>query len=742
MSGFRLNTYLDKALDGVLDSQFSSNVVTRLQKAAQEAVEEYPKPAPKLILPPDLEATQEALNYWQSFDLEGRREQLHAACQQAEGAQASSTSGTHPLGAELCRALSEAPDPAPLLRSNIALHQALAEAQMQNTKLSLDTKAAEQEATEAQKLVAHVQQLESEKAELIAKLQQEETKVGELDELVRAGQLAASRESKLAAETAQLRASLSALQEEHERTQSRLFEFMSRKEAFAAAHLHDADLAAEEHEKALLQIRSLEAERKRLLDKVAELQHAAASASPLQQARAATAEVSPLSNDTAIVRSLRRELEQARQLIQELQAQQASCAEDAARQLQEAHQQLASTQAEVGRRLAPEEATLMRERLEALQAMLDVQMEAEGWEALPSPAHGASPPTHASLHAILQERNRRLAAEAKKLTLGLAQRDARIASLVGETQQLQSQSEEQARLIHQLEQDLLDSSRKVHQGGDLASPAGTLPGSGAALESSTSRPAVHAGTPNISELSSSMTSSQDVHMLDIVTSQRDRFRRRVEQLEEELRNAQAELQSKVGALAAANADNLSLYEKIRYLQRFGAKQSTAKAGAYNVVKVDGAGVAQDTSANLNHRLSCGPLSIGLMSPPDDSAASTSSGAAGGNMRVRPGSRRRMAACFGGADDDVDEEQGKQPAELKYTKAYEARLNPFAEFQQSEMEAQVKRLHLHDRALLSGSRMLLANRVGRIFIAVYAVLLHAFVIILIYYSSSISTSSAG
>ena len=36
-------------------------------------------------------------------------------------------------------------------------------------------------------------------------------------------------------------------------------------------------------------------------------------------------------------------------------------------------------------------------------------------------------------------------------------------------------------------------------------------------------------------------------------------------------------------------------------------------------------------------------------------------------------------------------------------AYEARLNPFVEFQQHETESHVNKLNLHDRALLSGSR---------------------------------------
>ncbi len=148
----------------------------------------------------------------------------------------------------------------------------------------------------------------------------------------------------------------------------------------------------------------------------------------------------------------------------------------------------------------------------------------------------------------------------------------------------------------------------------------------------------------------------------------------------------------------------------------------------------------------------------------------------------------------------DEEAGGP--EGRYTKAYEARLNPFAEFQQKEQESrvrslpstqrrsrasaprhtwpsqpgqvharvaclctarrltcpvaglrprrgiqtdanpahtrrcacagvgplQVRALQLHDRAVLAGSKLLVGSRFGRLFLAVYALLLHAFIMV--------------
>lgn len=74
-------------------------------------------------------------------------------------------------------------------------------------------------------------------------------------------------------------------------------------------------------------------------------------------------------------------------------------------------------------------------------------------------------------------------------------------------------------------------------------------------------------------------------------------------------------------------------------------------------------------------------------------------------------------------------------------AYQAQLNPFVQFQQKESERSLNRVALHDRAILSGSKVLLANRLARIFVTVYATLLHVFVFALIYYSAFRSSGPA-
>lgn len=64
------------------------------------------------------------------------------------------------------------------------------------------------------------------------------------------------------------------------------------------------------------------------------------------------------------------------------------------------------------------------------------------------------------------------------------------------------------------------------------------------------------------------TSSAETSILPIITSQRDRFRLRNGELEEELRRQFETLSELRTEIKLLQADNLKLYEKVRYLQSY------------------------------------------------------------------------------------------------------------------------------------------------------------------------------
>jgi hypothetical protein len=126
----------------------------------------------------------------------------------------------------------------------------------------------------------------------------------------------------------------------------------------------------------------------------------------------------------------------------------------------------------------------------------------------------------------------------------------------------------------------------------------------------------------------------------------------------------------------------------RFLERY--KNSSGQTypdrqGSVTVIRVDGAGVIHDVTPGCNaaavlnpsqlpdskaDRYSCGPVTIGGKGGGRAAAPAM----AGSNRR-----RHRQAGCFGMLGGDDAAEAGLGP-EARYMKEYEARLNPFAEFQ--------------------------------------------------------------
>lgn len=87
--------------------------------------------------------------------------------------------------------------------------------------------------------------------------------------------------------------------------------------------------------------------------------------------------------------------------------------------------------------------------------------------------------------------------------------------------------------------------------------------------STTESSANHSAQPQ--DLSSSSSS-----LLPIIISQRDRFRTRNAELEEELRKQFQVITSLRTEVKSLQGDNLSLYEKVRYLQSYGGSSSSSR----------------------------------------------------------------------------------------------------------------------------------------------------------------------
>ncbi|KAI9814225.1 MAG: hypothetical protein M1827_003391 [Pycnora praestabilis] len=167
-------------------------------------------------------------------------------------------------------------------------------------------------------------------------------------------------------------------------------------------------------------------------------------------------------------------------------------------------------------------------------------------------------------------------------------------------------------------------------------------------------------------------------ILPMVTAQRDRFKQRNSQLEEELSKTYGTVSSLRSEVASLQKDNLNLYEKTRYVSTYSR----------------GAGQSNTTS------------STDYSSNPNPSTIQVSSNTPSGLSLDR------------------------------YRSAYEANISPFAAFRGRESARAFKRMSLPERIVFSITRMVLANRTSRNLFAAYCLALHLLVLGMLYWAGTV------
>lgn len=170
-------------------------------------------------------------------------------------------------------------------------------------------------------------------------------------------------------------------------------------------------------------------------------------------------------------------------------------------------------------------------------------------------------------------------------------------------------------------------------------------------------------------------SSSGSGILPMITAQRDRFKKRNAQLEHELSELHRTTSQLRQEIAALQRDNLNLYEKTRYVS------------SYNR----------------------GPT-----------AGTSSSSSAYAATNANPSSVSLGESGSGGIALD------------RYRKAYESNLSPFAAFRGRESARAYKRMTLPERVVFSVTRMAMATRTSRNLFAAYCIALHVLVFCSLYW----------
>lgn len=282
-----------------------------------------------------------------------------------------------------------------------------------------------------------------------------------------------------------------------------------------------------------------------------------------------------------------------------------------------------------------------------------------------------------SLEKLLLSRNKKLSDELTVLRVSHQDLQSRLEDLQEELSRTNAELEKSQNLNHKLEEDL----ENMQAEGVNAFPSGASVAGTYVTRAQTRRGRLSPTSSIISGIDPRSAPGEREPMgggsgiLPMVTAQRDRFKKKNTELENELAETHRTVQQLRQEVAALQKDNLSLYEKTRYVSTYNRGGATStSSSAY--------------SSNPN--------------------PSTVSMGGSGNPGI-----------------SMD----------RYRKAYESNISPFAAFRGRESARAYHRMSLPERVVYSITRMVLASRASRNLFAAYCVALHVLVFFSLYWLGS-------
>ena len=649
--------------------------------------------------------------------------------------------------------LDEAPDPAGPLRdaSSAAQFVAASHADAENARTALAAARADLAASvaSARSNAAKAAELETLTRDVETRVAQEaDRRAAEAErraEAAEAAQRAAANARAVAEE--QIRAARRA----HDDAQSRVFELEERRSADAelAAEADPARIEAEELRAELARTRATlraaerreaEARARRERDDEAadedrrrsgrrEVERGAGNTRAGAAESAARSATSPLSALS--------ELESARASVEALSEQLRRAREECAACRDEANEAAARGAAE--RAARAEETNALRAKIATLAALVDAEdaefaengaydvtalhasgttvAEATVAEATEAPsASPSAPPPSASADAAplssaplaaVRARNKRLASDLAAATRALSEAKRALASAESARDEALASAAavrvDTNAAVAELERHLVATTALAPAGEDArggaaeVSVSGGFPGSSAGAGSSSR----DEKNENAREHSNSHSHSDAATLLPVVVGQRDRHKRRVVELETRASRLEADLEAERAKAASLAADNLGLFEKVKYLQSYYAERTSASPALGPPGSSGGASPLDALAARRAARVGCFPA-------------------------VGRGFRRGV---YGGASLDGGSLAETVPGGdadgllARHEPLYASALDPFAAFRAREAEAAGRRLSAYERIAVGSAKALMRGRAHRLAVVAYVLLVH-------------------
>ncbi|XP_037533450.1 cut-like homeobox 1b [Nematolebias whitei] len=348
------------------------------------------------------------------------------------------------------------------------------------------------------------------------------------------------------------------LQTALETTQAELFDLKTKYDEESTAKVDEIEMVMTDLERANQRAEAAQREAETLREQLSLSDHpqqpsSPAKADPDSEQAAETASHSSLE---AELRAKERETAQLVEDVQRLQASLTKLRETTSSQISQLEQQLSSKSA------------VLKELEEKLEKQADYEEVKKELSILKTMEFGTSDSVQDSskpLEVLLLEKNRALQSESAALRIANTELSGRYSELQVEFSAAVRTSAEQKELIVKLEHDLstiqalsslsrpdADGSEVVNIPEPIKEATEMFSGSGVSPQ------------PELPQ-------GQMDSLLSIISSQRERFRSRNQELEAENRSVQQTMQALQNELDSLRADNIKLYEKIKFLQSYAGR---------------------------------------------------------------------------------------------------------------------------------------------------------------------------
>ncbi|XP_069342512.1 protein CASP isoform X4 [Eulemur rufifrons] len=347
------------------------------------------------------------------------------------------------------------------------------------------------------------------------------------------------------------------LQTALEKTRTELFDLKTKYDEETTAKADEIEMIMTDLERANQRAEVAQREAETLREQLSSANHSLQLASQIQKAPDVEQAIEVLTRSSLEVELAAKEREIA-QLVEDVQRLQASLTklrENSASQISQLEQQLSAKNSTLKQ---------LEEKLKGQADYEEVKKELNILKSMEfAPSEGAGTQDAAKpLEVLLLEKSRSLQSENAALRISNSDLSGRCAELQVHVTEAVATAAEQRELIARLEQDLstIQSIQRPDAEGAAEHGLEKIP------EPIKEATALFYGPT--APASGTLPEGQVDSLLSIISSQRERFRARNQELEAENRLAQHTLQALQSELDSLRADNIKLFEKIKFLQSY------------------------------------------------------------------------------------------------------------------------------------------------------------------------------